>query len=242
MAWGEITTEQVDANSPINVNLTNSGIKNNDDDHETRINNLEIAITTKSADYTITSTDGVNRLLVTTGSSANVVITLPDASLNSNRTISVIKADTGTKYVEIAKAGSDTIRGSATSIYSTDQYDEIKLISDGSDWVLLGGHLRTVTFTLAISSLGSGTATAIGDVALTDSYSSTGFSSVALGTGCFSSTPNGTAVSADSSAASTAETILLSVLSATTLNVFCFSGDGSTRTDGAARITIVGRK
>lgn len=102
-------------------------------------------VSSKSANYTVTNTDEIGTLLVTTGSSANVTITLPDASENADRVLEVVKVDSGTKFVEIARAGSDTVRGSATSIYAIQQYESIKLVASGTDWVLLGDPNRTVS-------------------------------------------------------------------------------------------------
>jgi hypothetical protein len=107
-------------------------------------NKIYPLFSSKSADYTITNVDGIDILLVTTGSGANVVITLPSASANTNRRIKIVKVDSGSKFVECKRAGSDTVRGSATSLYLVMQHEDAEFVAIGTDWVLLGNPLRTV--------------------------------------------------------------------------------------------------
>jgi len=62
-------------------------------------------VSSKSADYTVLDNDEMGVLLITTGSSANVVINLPTLADNQDRIIEIIKVDSGTKFVEINPGG-----------------------------------------------------------------------------------------------------------------------------------------
>lgn len=105
-------------------------------------------ISLKSANYSILDNDNIDTFLVTTGSSANVTMTLPDPAQNNARVIKFVKADSGTKFVEIAPYSTENIRGSNTSIYAIQMGESIELYCDGTDWVLLGEPLRTVSVQL----------------------------------------------------------------------------------------------
>jgi len=87
--------------------------------------------------------------LITTGSSANVVINLPTLADNQDRIIEIIKVDSGTKFVEINPEGTETVRGSTTSIYVIQQNESIKLLGTSSGWALLGDPLRIVSAYIA---------------------------------------------------------------------------------------------
>jgi hypothetical protein len=92
--------------------------------------------TVSSADYTITTTDGYELVYVTTGAS-NRTITLPAASSNTGRVITIKKSDSGSGAAVVTRAGADTIEGS-TSISLTRQYDWLSLNCDGSTWIRTG--------------------------------------------------------------------------------------------------------
>ncbi len=104
----------------------------------------------KSADYTITDTDGYETILVTTGSST-ITITMPSAANNLSRKIIVKKIDSGTGSVTVTRAGSDVLNGSNSKVV-WGQYASIELMSDGStnwfttseDW---GKYSRLTAFT-----------------------------------------------------------------------------------------------
>jgi len=116
--------------------------------------NQNQGIYSASSNYTILDDDGYGMILITTGSSSNITITLPTNADNNQRIIEIIKIDSGTKFVEITKEGSDTIRGSSNSIYAIQQNESIKLYSNGEgNWILLGDPIRTVS--AAIESDGS---------------------------------------------------------------------------------------
>ncbi len=86
----------------------------------------------KSADYTITDTDGYDVILVTTGSSADVAITLPAAANNSGRKITFKKVDSGTKGMRVVGTVDGGSGASVNKIYT--QYGFCSVVSDGSAW------------------------------------------------------------------------------------------------------------
>jgi len=149
------------------------------------------AILTKSSNYTLTNTDIANYKYfhITTGSSANVTITLPQgSSAIENMEIVISKIDSGTKFVKIDRSGSDTIRGSASSIYAIQQFEEIRLIWNGSEYVLLGEPYRTVSALISNSGTPSISRQSCSWISsLTDI--GTGNTTVNINTGVFLSAP-----------------------------------------------------
>lgn len=95
-------------------------------------------VVSKSANYTILDTDGYELFLITTGSSADVAITLPVAANNIGRRVTFKKVDTGTKKITITRAGGDTIDGGATTVYCGDgasmAFSSLTLTCDGTVW------------------------------------------------------------------------------------------------------------
>ena len=100
----------------------------------------------KSADFTVWAddTDGspFDMYLVTTGSST-ITATLPthaSGDANDGRTVTIMKADSGSGSVTIDADGSETINGATTVSLST-QYHFRTLVYDGSaGWVVIGSN------------------------------------------------------------------------------------------------------
>jgi len=116
-------------------------------------------ILSKSASYTITDVDGVGLLLMTIGSST-LTVTLPDATNNIGRKITIKKVDSGTGKVTVSRAGSDTIDGyTATDIGkgAENQYSYITLQASSAAWSVIAVS-EVVTSTVT-----SGSAVAFGD-------------------------------------------------------------------------------
>lgn len=104
-------------------------------------------VSAKSADYTITDSDDVRTVLVTT-SSTDRTITLPTAADNTNREIIVKKDDSGTGTV-IIDPGSGLIDGATTyTLYN--QYAWIKIVCDGTNWSIIAQGADIGTFTPTI--------------------------------------------------------------------------------------------
>lgn len=90
-----------------------------------------------SSNYTITSTDGYGQVNFTTGASA-LTATVPGASGNAGRIITIKKVDSGTGSVAIGVTGGDTIDGS-TTVSLLYQYQSVTLRSDGTTtWTVIG--------------------------------------------------------------------------------------------------------
>lgn len=89
----------------------------------------------KSADYTITDIDGVKIIDMTTGA-ANKTATLPTATDNVDREITLRKADGGAGYAILDGEGAETINGTATWEV-TEQYGYVTVKSNGTAWIML---------------------------------------------------------------------------------------------------------
>jgi hypothetical protein len=91
-----------------------------------------MAISSKTANYTLTATDYTVLFDTTSGA---LTATLPAASSNSGAVFN-IKHTVGLSAVTIAVTGGDTIDGLST--YSlTNPYDSVTLHSTGSAWMIL---------------------------------------------------------------------------------------------------------
>jgi hypothetical protein len=96
------------------------------------INGVVMAISSKTANYTLTATDYTVLFDTTSGA---LTATLPAASSNSGAVFN-IKHTVGLSAVTIAVTGGDTIDGLST--YSlTNPYDSVTLHSTGSAWMIL---------------------------------------------------------------------------------------------------------
>ena len=90
-----------------------------------------LALTTKSANYTLTASDEI--ITVTAGAT----ITLPTAVGAIGRTYTIKR--TGSSDVIIDGDGSQTIDGTTTHTL-TAQYKYVKVVSDGSNWIIVGNN------------------------------------------------------------------------------------------------------
>ena len=111
----------------------------------------------KSADYTVTDTDGITTILMTTGAS-NRTVTLPTAADNTGRKLVVKKVDSGAGTCIVDGEGAETIDGGTTfTLYL--QYASITLTCDGTGWhVTETGSSAWVSFTTTVK-YGATTAT-----------------------------------------------------------------------------------
>lgn len=87
-----------------------------------------------SANYTALTSDEV--ILVTTGSTANVTISLPTAVGRKGKVYHIKKVDSGTKYAVIDPYSTQTIDGATTNELKT-QYASVTIVSDGSNWLVI---------------------------------------------------------------------------------------------------------
>jgi len=119
------------------VEVTNNGVESN----VTEIGNTWNAkastvldVVTKTADYTANIiTDSI---ILCDATSGVVTITLPTSVGNAGKTFSVKKIDASGNNVVVDGNGSQTIDGSTTQTIST-QYDEKRIVSDGSNWFII---------------------------------------------------------------------------------------------------------
>lgn len=81
-------------------------------------NGVKTAVAAKTADYTLTATDGTITVDATAG---NVTITLPAASASVGQLYRIKRIDASGNTVTIARVGADTIDG-ATSVALTTQW------------------------------------------------------------------------------------------------------------------------
>lgn len=98
-------------------------------------------------DYPITDTDGVSVIYVTT-STTNRTITLPTVADNTNRIITICKADSGagtdsTAILTIAGEGAELIDDANTVTGVTSIYDFVTVQSDGTKWHIINKKFST---------------------------------------------------------------------------------------------------
>lgn len=108
----------------------------------------------KSSDYTVTDTDNIRTIGMTT-SSTDRTVTLPTAADNTNRILTIKKVDSGTGKVTIDGEGAETIDGATTYILYL-QYDAITLQCDGTGWFIVNKSLVLATEYIGIGGNGYG--------------------------------------------------------------------------------------
>lgn len=97
-------------------------------------------VSSKTSNYTTTATDQ-NRLIKMDASGGSRVVSLLSAvTAGVGFKLAVEKTDNSANIVYLDGAGSQTIGGSATWALE-EQYDTVYIISDGSNWVVLGSNI-----------------------------------------------------------------------------------------------------
>lgn len=97
----------------------------------------------KVADYTVTDTDGVSVVLMTT-STTDRTVTLPTAADNAGRVLTVKKVDSGSGTCTLDGEGAETIDGDTTQVLSK-QYEFITVQCDGTSWHTITGGIADDT-------------------------------------------------------------------------------------------------
>ena len=97
------------------------------------VNGFNKALTTKTANYTVTLTDCTVLANAATG---NVTITLPTSVGATGRTYAVKKIDSSANVVTIATTSSQTIDSFTTEVLAR-QFDAVQVQSDGSNWFII---------------------------------------------------------------------------------------------------------
>lgn len=111
----------------------------------------------KTTAYTTTTTDDV---VLCDASSAGFTITLVTAAGNSGLELVIRKTDSTFNQIIIDGNGSETIDGALTKRLST-QYESIKIISDGSNWLLVERRIPSELVSYTPTFTGFGTVTSI---------------------------------------------------------------------------------
>jgi len=99
---------------------------------------IQLAMTSKTADYTLTDVDF---FIAVDSSSGNIDITLPSAVGRKGRQYEVKKTVEANK-VDIETAGVETIDGSANYTLNA-QWNAVTVISDGANWFIMSDYLPT---------------------------------------------------------------------------------------------------
>lgn len=96
---------------------------------------LQPAVNAKTANYAILSTDYV----VTMDATAGVkTLTLPTAVGCSGKTYVLKKIDSSSNTVQVLTTSAQTVDGNASgALYMRAQWDTIKVISNGTNWLIL---------------------------------------------------------------------------------------------------------
>lgn len=95
--------------------------------------NVSSTVISKSANYTLTSSDGI--ALVTSGASG-VTVTLPTAVGIAGRRYDIKKVDNGIGILTINTTSSQTIDGQLNQ-YIPYQYYSLTVVSNGANWFLI---------------------------------------------------------------------------------------------------------
>lgn len=99
------------------------------------MNGRRIAVSGKSANYTVTANDEV---IPADASVAAFTVTLPAVAGNAQKVVTIQKTDSSTNQVTIAAGAGDAIGGAATSMGLRSQYASVTLLSDGgTTWRVL---------------------------------------------------------------------------------------------------------
>lgn len=118
---------------------------------------LIYSVTSKSAAYTAATSDNV---ILCDASGGAFTITTYTAVGNTGRVLTIKKTDSSTNAVTVDPNASETVDGGST--FSLDeQYNYIVLMSDGTNWVIVGGKYEEWTrFRLSFGNVNNGSATA----------------------------------------------------------------------------------
>jgi len=95
-------------------------------------------VTSKSAAYTITTSDQIN---LGNASGGAFTYTLPTASGNSGLRLVIKKTDSSENAITIDGNGSETIDGDTTLLLNAEN-DFVEIISDGSNWQVIDNGLK----------------------------------------------------------------------------------------------------
>ena len=93
---------------------------------------LATAVATLSSNTTL---DTSHHVILVDATSAEVTLTLPNATTTSARQYMIKKKDSSSNAVVVSASNSQTIDGQASTSFNT-QYEAIMVVSDGSNWFI----------------------------------------------------------------------------------------------------------
>lgn len=96
-----------------------------------------LAVLSKTADYTVVTTDGDDVLILVDASLAAVTVTLYTAVGNTGKKVRVVKTDSSAFTVTIDPSGTQTWNGATTKVLGA-QYEAANGVSNGSNWIAFG--------------------------------------------------------------------------------------------------------
>jgi hypothetical protein len=99
-------------------------------------NGQVLAIASKTAAYTALISD---EIIIADASSAAFTITLPTAVGKTGQTYTIKRINAGANAVTVGTTSSQNIDGAATYALSM-QYKYVKVVSDGSHWIIVGNN------------------------------------------------------------------------------------------------------
>ena len=99
-------------------------------------NGQVLAIASKTAAYTALISD---EIIIADASSAAFTITLPTAVGKTGQTYTIKRINAGANAVTVGTTSSQNIDGAATYALSA-QYKYVKVVSDGSHWIIVGNN------------------------------------------------------------------------------------------------------
>ena len=94
------------------------------------------AVLSKTAAYTVATSDGTNVIVKCSASGGAFTVTLYTAVGNTGNAVTVKKTDSSTNAITIATTSSQTIDGATTQTINS-QYTSFTMVSDGSNWNLV---------------------------------------------------------------------------------------------------------
>lgn len=114
-----------------------------------------------SANYTVLDDDGYETIAVSTGATTRTV-TLPTASANTGRKLTITKTDSGAGYITVDGEGAETVNG-LTTVSVIFQYDFIEVLCTGSEWLIINQQHSTqwMSFTPTVALTTNATSTGL---------------------------------------------------------------------------------
>ncbi|MDD5456416.1 MAG: hypothetical protein PHV30_05215 [Candidatus Margulisbacteria bacterium] len=97
---------------------------------------LSVALSIKTSSYTLTGSDSI---VLANAGNGQITMTLPTAAGIDGRYYTIKKIDTGKNKVVIATSAGQLIDKDSTYVL-TMQYEYVTLVSDGSNWVIIGNN------------------------------------------------------------------------------------------------------